>query len=402
MNRRIWTYSPTTTGGHARYTQSLMEGLSRVAPPGDRLALLTGRGLDARYRSDLYETHAVLPGIRPRGEVPSALAWGAGRAAEYWSRDRTARRYLTGLGADLVHVQEMRLGTAVPFSRGLRRRGTRVVMTVHNVRPHTYLLPEPVHRRLNVAGWRACDALVVHTEGLREEILREAGGALPPVFVVPHGVWRAGALGGEPLRAPAAGPTVLFYGTIRENKGLHLLLDALRKLPDVRLVVAGSTVEPAYFEREVAGRVAALRALGHVVETRFEFVPDEEVAAVFADADVLALPYTAFAAQSGVLYDAVSHDVPVVASRQGGPGEFLEAYPIGDTFDGTPSDLARALRRVLSGDTAVLRAHLARARAELSWDAVARRTYSVYDEVLGAVGEGPRPTTESAPGSLRA
>lgn len=381
-NRRIWMYTPTATGGHARYTQALMEGLSRAAPPGDRLALLTGRGLDAQYRSELYETHSVLPDVRPRAEATSGPGWALDRAVQYWGRDREAGRCLTDAGADLVHMQEMRLGTTVPLLQHLRRRGTRVVMTVHNVRPHRYLLPGPAHRRLSVAAWRRCDALIVHTGGLREEIVREAGGGLPPVFVVPHGVWRAAPHRGPRPGAPA--PTVLFYGTIRENKGLHLLLDALRELPDVRLVVAGSVVEPAYFGREVVGRIAALRALGHAVETRLGFIPDEEVPALFAGADVVALPYTAFAAQSGILYDAVSYGVPVVASRQGGLGEFVDAYPVGDTFDGTRADLARALRWVLSSDPATFGPHLERARAELSWDDVARRTHSVYDEVLGA------------------
>lgn len=176
----------------------------------------------------------------------------------------------------------------------------------------------------------------------------------------------------------------LFFGYLREYKGLDVLLDAWpgieRKVPGARLVIAGDPV------RLGDGRREALRAQAESVGAvhRFEYIPLEEVAGYFAAADVLALPYRHIS-QSGVLYLALSLGVPVVASAVGAWPEMLADGENALLVEsGSASSLANALARVL-GDPA-LRARLregGQALAEAhSWPRVAARTEASFRRLL--------------------
>ena len=71
---------------------------------------------------------------------------------------------------------------------------------------------------------------------------------------------------------------LLFFGTIRRNKGLDLLLNTLEKLPQHRLTIAGEAREADYFHNEVMPRVQDLRKRGLEIDVIDRFVPESEVA----------------------------------------------------------------------------------------------------------------------------
>ncbi len=176
----------------------------------------------------------------------------------------------------------------------------------------------------------------------------------------------------------------LFFGYIREYKGLDLLLEAWEAVrdsrPGARLVVAGDPVRLAPERREELEAWAV--RLGAVA--RFEYIPFSDVARYFAAADVLVMPYRHIS-QSGVLYLALSLGVPVVATRVGALPEMLRD---GDSAVlvplESPSALAEALIRVL-GDPG-LRDRLAeggrRVAKEHSWPSIAERTERAFVRLL--------------------
>jgi glycosyltransferase involved in cell wall biosynthesis len=176
---------------------------------------------------------------------------------------------------------------------------------------------------------------------------------------------------------------LLFFGTIRRNKGLHLLLDAAEHLPGYHITIAGEPVEREYFRNEIAPRVARLRASGTGVDLIDRFLTDEEVGPLFADHSAVMLPYTpAFVAQSGVVFMAMAHEVPVVASEAGGLRELLERFGIGVAVsDLRPRGLAAAVRSLVEcGDHAALGEQMREAKRALSWDASAAATIAAYQE----------------------
>jgi glycosyltransferase involved in cell wall biosynthesis len=220
-----------------------------------------------------------------------------------------------------------------------------VITTVHDVSLH---LGDTSARRVpNLffdRGVRQSDAIIVHGSTLREEAMAKWSLHPERCFVLPHiPLWRyreiAAAEGFH--RKSDSAFRILFFGRICEYKGLRYLLSAIEKIERgskaVKLVIAGAGELSSV--RDILSRVSA-------VEVHNEFVSSREAARLFAEADVLALPYVE-ASQSGVLMIAMTFGLPVVATDVGEIGETVSRTGMGLLVP--PRDslrLAEALDRV--------------------------------------------------------
>lgn len=252
------------------------------------------------------------------------------------------------------------------------------VFTAHNVLAHENRPGQEAARRHLL---RTMDAVVVHSRHGAEQA--ERLGAPPQrVRVIPHGAFdyltrQKGELPLPPELAAVDGPVVLFFGLIRDYKGVDLLLRAFSSIEGAELWVVGMPrVE-----------MAPLRALASE-RVRFvsRFVGDLELPAYFRRADLVVLPYRR-ADQSGVLYTALAFGKPIIASAVGGFSELAEEHdavrlvPPGDR-----ETLETAIRELLADDAARVRLGAAAARAAAgpySWDDIGRRTLELYRELLG-------------------
>ncbi len=252
------------------------------------------------------------------------------------------------------------------------------MLTVHNIRPHTVtpLVGASLHAILSRWMWRNTDALIVHTAGLRESLLNELGIDAPPVAVVEHGVWsvtRQGRQGGQ-----VGGRTrLLFFGVIRRNKGLEILLAAMRSLDSCVLRIVGAAEDAAYREEVLAlGRRVQP---GHV-QAKIGYVTDSEADQEFSAADLVVLPYREFGAQSGVLWLAVAHGKPVVVTDVGALAESVRR--LGNGLIAKAGDVEALVHAI---DSAIQPAALARltaaaesAESGAGWGSAARDTLQVY------------------------
>lgn len=197
-----------------------------------------------------------------------------------------------------------------------RRRGAAVVWTGHDLEPHE--LTQPRLWRIFQSFFISQVDLLVSSGGGATEMLMERYPQLArvPVTVVPHGHYR----GYYRLRPNSMTfrdqlqldqrPVLLYFGQIRPYKNVPALVRAWKQLPEPRpqLVVAGRPVEP---ELESAIRSEADGAKD--VRLLLDFISDDDVAALFAIADVLLMPYSARSAlNSGVAHLALSLGKPAV------------------------------------------------------------------------------------------
>ena len=253
-----------------------------------------------------------------------------------------------------------------------RALGYRIVWTIHNVLPHE---PHPADRFVRWVLMRIART-AVHSRAAR--LALPAGGRVP--VVVPHGNY-VGAYPDTVSRRDARGRlglsagdrVLLFFGQVRDYKGIADLLQAFRGIADprVKLVVAGRPAVAA--DAEALRRLAAGDAR---VQLHLHFVPDDEVQVFFRAADFVVLPYR-HVLTSGVAILALSFGRPLVVPRLG----CLQELDGGCAISYDPADslgLVRALETAGHADPALMGQHARTLAAELDWDDIARAYRDIY------------------------
>jgi glycosyltransferase involved in cell wall biosynthesis len=373
-------------GGITEYTNELAQALAQA---GWEVHLATGRDHDAAATPDVI-VHRVYPYIRGRrwlGRLARSLRLsrplnGVTHLAGNLVVARLARR------CDVVHVQGEEwppLGAIQALL--LRGSGRPVVYTPHNTFDRGSRSYPRAHRLI-----RRCAArIVVHSEYDRRALsLAQAR----KTVVIAHGEYgglaRRGGLDADPeaVRAELGLSdeelVVLLFGQLRRDKGVRDLLEAAAEVESVRVMLAG---EDRGALDEAAGLLGDPRLRGRVLVLP-GFMPAERVSHLFAAADVVALPYPR-ASASGVLLLAYGYGRPVLCYPVGGLPEYV--------IDGQTGWLcARADAAALADRLRAVRAagrEECRARGEAArrfslerfgWDAIARRTIALYEEVLAA------------------
>ena len=291
---------------------------------------------------------------------------------------------------EVLHVQYLpMLRSRLPldwwFVRLVRRRGARVVLTVHDLLPHdTADRYRGVFQRL----YAGVDSFICHSETVAERLASEFAVPADRTFVIPHGPFFYDLPSGAGQGAVRAHykiepqqQVVLWQGIIFPYKGLDLLLDAWAEVEaganDATLIVVG-TGSAAMLD-EVRAQVAWLGLERVVLDLRF--LSAEELTALYRAAAVVAYPYRAITT-SGALATGVALGKAVVASDLPVFRELLTdgvdalLVPPGDT-----AALAHAFLRVLQD--AALRERLEAAMqakdfGSASWRVIAAATEAVY------------------------
>lgn len=297
--------------------------------------------------------------------------------------------------AQIVHFQYHTSPLAeIAFARFARRRGVRTVMTAHDVLPHQL---KPYDIRLFRALYNSLDAVIVHAEQNKRVAVDVLGIPESKVWVVPHGDYMHFDVTDAPTREQAlerlgyAPETklVLFFGAVRPDKGLDVLIRAFKVVaradPRARLVAVGPVKGSEDEARDLYGGIARSLDLEDVVDLRFGYISDAEVPVYFAAGAVVALPYTE-STQSGVVQVAFATKRAVVASAVGGIPEVIDEGITGRLVQpGDEAQLAQAIMDYLSdidaADQAGRRGY-EKARRDYSWDVVAEKTIDLYKSLL--------------------
>jgi glycosyltransferase involved in cell wall biosynthesis len=256
---------------------------------------------------------------------------------------------------DVLHLQWL----ALPQADVHLRFRAPSVFTAHDLLPRRTASRQDLWRRI-LARF---DRVVVHSERGRET-LAELG---VDARVIPHPVYPSSATKNDD------GATLLALGVIRPYKGLPDAIEATRRLPDARLLVAGDAAMPLDGLRD-----------SERVEWRLGYLPQTELDRALSEATVAVFPYRAELDQSGALLQALGAGVPAVVYDVGGLSEPVRAYGAGRVVaTGDVDALTAAVGELLSDPTALAaaRAGADRARAELTWDAAAASHLELYREL---------------------
>ena len=304
--------------------------------------------------------------ISPRSRLRFLL-----KAAEYYPSVARLRRRLRALEPDVVHLQWLALPRC--DLTWLRRVERPTVFTAHDLLGRR----GAAARATWVEICLAVDHVVVHSSRGRDEV---AQAGVPPerITVIRHPVFESSAHD----VSPPNGKTLLFFGLLRTYKGLDLLVRALARIPEGRLVVAGDPLDPVEPIEELAER----SGVADRIDWRLGFLPDEAVAALLGSATAVVLPYRR-ADSSGVLATALGHGRPAIVSDVGGLGETVREFGAGLVVPPDDVDaLADACATLLRDPEALAAAFrgVEAARATLTWDSAAEAHERVYRQVQRA------------------
>jgi len=137
---------------------------------------------------------------------------------------------------------------------------------------------------------------------------------------------------------------ILFFGLIRDYKGLDLLLEAMAKnsvlSEGVKLLVAGEFYSNDKYYYELVEKLS----LNDAVRFTNSFVPDSEVAYYFCASDLVVQPYKS-ATQSGVTQIAYHFNKPMVVTSVGGLPEIVPDGVTGFVVEPDASEIADAINK---------------------------------------------------------
>ena len=263
------------------------------------------------------------------------------------------------------------------IARIARKNGkTKVICQIDNVEPHEHHLIDKPFNRYYLS---AVDGFVYMSEQVGGEL--RAYTSAPAIFS-PHPMFEHFGKRVERTEAcrhlglDATKRYLLFFGLIRDYKGLDLLLEAFEKIDDkeLRLLVAGE------FYNDKEQYRAILDRLGDRAVLHDHFIPDAEVADYFSVADALVLPYRT-ATQSGVTQIAYNFSVPMVVTRVGGLPEIVADGVVGFVCEPTVEGVCKAIEQLYKEGTLQRFAeNFPTERKRFSWATMCDKLIEVYNQ----------------------
>lgn len=225
-------------------------------------------------------------------------------------------------------------------------KNIKIIGLIHNALPHERGM---LDKSLAKLFFNRCDAFVCMSDAVKNDLLELNSKAR--ILVHPHPIYDHY---GEPIDKDVAcrklgiesfKKNLLFFGLIRDYKGLDLLIQAMDYLEyDYQLLIAGES----YGDFSKYLNLIADSKLQNNIFVHQMYISDEEVGIFFSASDVLVLPYRS-ATQSGVIAISYQLETPMVATDVGALGGTLRSSQTGVVADALiPQSLANAIKEIFS------------------------------------------------------
>lgn len=225
-----------------------------------------------------------------------------------------------------------------------RNNHTRCIALVHNMMPHEKSILDVLFSPRFV---KSMDAFVALSKSVLQDISKLDKNSKPKQFS-PHPLYdhygdredKSFAL--SSLYFDESYNYLLFFGLIREYKGLDLLLKAMadERIDNypLKLVIAGEF----YDKKEIYLQMIDNYKINDKIIICDKYIPDEEVKNFFNLADMVVQPYKS-ATQSGVTQVAYHFEKPMLVTDVGGLREIVPDGKVGYVVEPNPVKIADAI-----------------------------------------------------------
>jgi glycosyltransferase involved in cell wall biosynthesis len=225
-----------------------------------------------------------------------------------------------------------------------KNKHANVICIVDNIVPHE---KRPGDKQFTNYFIKPVDAFVTMSKDVLKDVKTFTD---KPAFFTPHPIYDSyneavsKEEGCKKLGIDLNKKYVLFFGFIREYKGLDLLLEAMAderiRKAGIELIAAGE-----YYDKAVEAKnnsIVEQHGLQKVVHLRTDFIPNSEVRYYFSAADLVVQPYK-HATQSGITQIAFHFEKPMVVTNVGGLAEVVPDGKVGFVTEPEPKAIADAI-----------------------------------------------------------
>jgi glycosyltransferase involved in cell wall biosynthesis len=269
------------------------------------------------------------------------------------------------------------LGTILRKVR--KNKHTRIVCIADNIKPHE---SRPGDAQFTRYFEKAVDHFVVMSQQVLEDLRSFSS---KPTSLVAHPLYDNFGEQVPQLQArqwlkqhynldiQPSDKVLLFFGLIRQYKGLDLLLQAMQQVndPSIKLLIAGEYYdEPSKYEPLLQHPSVKERVMPHTT-----FVANDEVKYFVGAADCVVQPYR-HATQSGVTPVAYHFEVPMIVTNVGGLPEMVPHQKAGLVCEPEPASIAQAINAYFEKGKTFFMEGLLEEKKKLSWESLVQTILS--------------------------
>ena len=259
-----------------------------------------------------------------------------------------------------------------------KNRHTKVLCIVDNIIPHEHRPGDKLFTKYFI---KPVDAFITLSSNVMKDLktftqkpavqtslplLDNFGEALPKVLARQH------------LNIPVSERIILFFGFIRNYKGLDILLESMRilrnKNVDIKLLIAGEFYE----DRKIYEQQIERLQIADLLILRTDFIPDSEVRYYLSAADFVIQPYRN-ATQSAVTPLAYYFEKPMLVTNVGGLPANVPDRKVGLVAEPDAEDIARKIEEMYQIGENTFLPYLKEEKKKYSWEAFTRNIYELIE-----------------------
>ena len=159
---------------------------------------------------------------------------------------------------------------------------------------------------------------------------------------------------------------ILFFGLIREYKGLETLIKSMPRVvetnPNVKLLIVGEN----YISMKKYYQLIEKLNVSKNILVKNTFIDNDKIKYWFSSSELVIIPYKT-ASQSGITSLSFQFEIPTVSSNINGLNELIEDNETGYLFNRNPTDLALKINNALKSDRKNIINNIITLKKELTW-----------------------------------
>lgn len=312
-----------------------------------------------------------------------------------WYNPLTGIKAGIALKSDILHVQwwiSTLFFVFLPIIILARIKKIKVILSVHNILPHEQNKKSlMIDKIVNKSLFPFIDSFIVHNQRNKEKFKKIYKIDEKKISVITHGVLNLSKQetvsqheARKKLNLPKDKKVILFFGYIREYKGVDILIKAFNQInKDIEKTLLLIVGQPFGVDFKKYKKIILGNNLEEHVKVEQGFVSDTDVGYYFSACDLVVLPYTLLDTHGGIGALALPFKKPIVVSDVGGLPEYVkDENAIVKPND--VQDLYEKIVKILKDEKLQLKLSKDSEELieELNWDKIADKTVEAYQKLM--------------------